>query len=266
MKETSKTKTIVIHKGLRTGGTAIVAAFSELAPYHVLMDPIHPNLSLFPEIRLQTSSDWRSRHPPGFRYWRGYDKLTSNGTVPGWKNRFASTRALPPSGTDPELSAYLSGLERAIRDLGLIPVFAFEEGEALWDLIQDALGQPKTLTVNREPDSKFASWIDQLQHGNTVFFQRALEIAKGLGWQPSQTWGRGELAQMSVSDLRVLFDAYEIRVRHVHSSRSDAEFHFPLDSPRRLMDAQHALNRVGLSHDSAVQVTTWLFANRPSEP
>lgn len=247
--------TLVLHKGMRTGGTALLAALSQLPAFHVLHDPLHELLKDPVAGMSMTGADWPSHHPPDFRYLEGYAGLLVDGRVPGWHDRFAERRFLAPNERDVELQRYLQGLEAAVRANGRIPIFAFHDAEGLWDELQRIFPSALHVGVTRDEDAQFESWLTQLSNGNPYFFDRGRFLVRLMGQVDDASRAQQDPLTLSEPELRSIFAGYIRHVASVSRQRSHVSVTVSgLDEQSRAESFTDALRTAGMTVDEAAMV------------
>lgn len=259
--------TLVLHKGMRTGGTAFLAALQRLPAFHVLHDPLHELLKDPGAGMSFTGADWPSHHPPDFRYLEGYAGLLVDGRVPGWHDRFAQLRFLAPDERDVELQHYLQGLEAVVRENGRIPILAFHDAEGLWDELHRIFPAAVHVSVNRDEDAQFESWLTQLSHGNPYFFEQGQFLVGLMDQADDGSRARQDPMTLTESELRSIFDDYIRHVASVSRQRSRVTVDVSaLDQQRRAERFTRALQTVGMTIDEAEVVLSGLRQRKERDP
>jgi len=258
--------TVILHKGMRTGGTALVSALSGLADYRVLHDPLHDLMRDVKKNRSFTSSDWASHHPPGFRYLAGYDDLVINGELQGWEDRFADLRILENHEPDEGLERYLRGLEQAVREKSLTPIFAFHDAEGLWDELIRIFPDAFHLSLSRDDEAEYTSWLTQLSYGNPFFFEHGRRLATMHGWAPHDDGADGDVLQLDESVLRAIHSAYAQHVVAPRIARAHCDLQLELLTSASGEEAFVAgLTSCGLTDAEAGQVMRTLHERPASD-
>jgi hypothetical protein len=197
---------LILHKGKRTGGTAVAQALAEVEALHVLFDPLHQSIHLpFEQLGRFTSDDWHSHHPHGYAYFASYRELLQDGRIPGVPaDVFAAYDLTEHDDADP-LFEYLDGLVREVCKRGRTPVLAVETSEGRIRWLRHRFPQAVQIGIVRDRDAQLSSWLQQAAYGDFAFFDLARQLMEA---NPGWFGGRLTSTQTSAEDLEVLFDRY----------------------------------------------------------
>ena len=207
---------LIVHKGKRTGGTALIRALAEVGDLHVLLDPLHQSIQQpFSQLSEMSSDDWSSHHPRGYRYFDSYRPLLVEGLIPGVPSDVFAHYAPAPDARLDALFSYLAGLRDGVRGLRRIPVLAFEASEGRIAWLRRSFPDAIQLGVIRDYPGQLQSWFLQAAYGNFDFFRIAREImTRNPGWfgLKGEQLPQGPLETLAASDLELIFRHYREHV------------------------------------------------------
>lgn len=162
---------MIVYRGMRTGGTAVMRAFGRVPELYTYYEPLHPALAQpYSAIAELTSGMWNSKHPE-LAYWETIAPLVRDDRVELFHPRFLALSH--PADDDAELIAYVDRLLEVAHERDRIPVLGLEQGELLLPWLRDHYPRALHVGVVRSPDATLASWLEQLVQGNPGFMDAA---------------------------------------------------------------------------------------------
>jgi hypothetical protein len=202
---------IFLHSSWRTGGTALLQAFSGLAGVTTYMDPLNKSLIDVNTAINGDSSGWDSNHPKNLKYFASYIELYKNGSLPNYPNmqefRFRNSEESFKS----DLFLYLSNLIGYASKKGETSIIKFEQMEGHVSWLREKFPSAIQIGVIRDGNDQYLSWLEQTALGNESFFDSAKELIQG---DPDFFKQNSEISLFSKQDLFQTYYNGIKRVRH----------------------------------------------------
>lgn len=262
------TSPVFLHRGMRTGGTALVHALEQIETLNVLYGIMHPMLGWDIEDLVGFHSDaWDSNHPQEYYYWRKAEPLLRGGMHERFRGRFATVYRLGAAADDPQMREYLRWVVDAMLQTPGTPVLGLERHEGLLPWFRATVPDAVHVGLVRDADAVFSSWLEQALCGSWGFFDAARAAVTAepdyFGATPG-AWS-GDVRLLRSADLRRLFDLYNsvtdaVRRHEVDLSVTLAELAAG-GSPAKQHQFADAL---GLSAEQRMALAETLAQSRPA--
>ena len=213
---------VFLHRGMRTGGTALVQALEQVEHLGVVYGILHPMLEMPLEELVERNADaWDSSHPSGYFYWRNAEALLRSGMHERFQSRFTSIYHLAATADDPELYAYITWVMDEIRGTGRRPVLCLERSEGILPWLRSHFPEALHIGLVRERDAVYRSWLEQGLLGAWGFFEAAQSAILSDPEYFGQVVDADDVRLLQAGALRRIFDVYNASTESVRHNDMD---------------------------------------------
>ena len=257
---------IFIYRGRRTGGTAVMDAFTANDNVVSYYDVLHAALAEPYSAIVDFSSDsWASGHPVNVRYFETFAPLVSNDRVEHFQKEFLAIAALDGTSDEPQLYTYLDSLVRHAHARGQRPIMGLETGEFLIPWLRNRFPDAKHLGVSRSAEATLTSWLEQWALGNSTFVDDGVR----------QVLANPQLFSLSTEEATApadLDDASRIALARRYIETTDRQRREATDCFISMDDLANNSEASGLAHAQAIlgfddvswnAITSRLLRSRP---
>jgi hypothetical protein len=200
---------IFLHSSWRTGGTALLLAFSEVESVTTFMDPLNDALIDVNNAMNEDSSNWDSNHPKNLKYFDSYVELSKDGSLPNYPDMQEFRFRNSDDSFKSKLFMYLSSLIDSASEKGASVVIKFEQLEGHVSWLREKFPSVIQIGVIRDEDDQYLSWLEQSALGNEFFFSAAKELIQGDPVFFKQN------SEISLFSKQALFQAYYNGIKSV---------------------------------------------------
>ena len=174
---------IFLHGLWRSGSTYVWSRFRAADGTLCYYEPLHDGLRRLTHARIQrdTPAAAQNNHHPAMEqpYFAEFGALLNGRGVRGYRRRFAYDAFAPArSHNDPALEAYVQGLIDRARGQNRSAVLGFNRTGLRVGWLSDRF-DAYNIHIDRDPIDIFASYLSQLQAGNTYYFVKWMQIIGG---------------------------------------------------------------------------------------
>lgn len=245
---------LFIYRGRRTGGTAVMDAFTRAPGVSTFYDGLHPHLAHpWSAIRDHSGDAWPSGHPEGMRYHAAFEPLVRDDRIAGFEERFIDIHALDDQAVDNGLRSWFEALIAIGEQRHEPVVIGLEMGEFLLPWLRRTFPSATHVGIDRSPSETLTSWVFQWAMGNPWFVNDGVERVR----RDPATYGHEAVPadeSLSVADRIAIARSFIETTNAIRAAECDAAIRMDLlPEPTAITDARTAAPLPGRTWDAVAE-------------